>query len=97
MPDESELEKRLRQLEEENARLRSASLRPREFTVREDSYQGHPLLVFERPNGQQFKLGVSKLKAIRAHWHKVEEFLSRHGAESADRSSGSGRSTHDRI
>lgn len=83
MPDESELERRIRELEAENTRLKSKAPRAGEYTAREDDYQGTPMLVFERPSGKPFKLGVSKLQAIRACFHKVEEFLHRHGNTSA--------------
>ncbi len=75
--DEQEMLKRLRELEEENARLRSAaqSAAP---TVTESEYKGHPTLNFEgafRP----FSLGLKKLLVIRAVWPEVEAFLERHG------------------
>lgn len=97
MPDETELERRIRELEEENARLRSRNSRAGEYTAREDDYQGTPVLVFERPSGKPFKLGVSKLQAIRACFHKVEEFLRRHGNNSASGSSPVRHSTDDKI
>lgn len=97
MPEENELERRIRELEAENARLRTGDSRVREYTAREDSYEGHPILVFERPNGRPFKLGVSKLQAIRACWHKVEEFLRRHGSVTGPGASTSHHSTDDRI
>jgi hypothetical protein len=83
MSDESELKRRIRELEEENARLRSSNSRAVEYIAWEDTYEGHPILVFERPNGKSFKLGLGKLQAIRACFHKVEEFLHRHGKNSA--------------
>jgi len=79
MSKESDLERRVRELEAENANLKAKSAAGREFTAREDNYKGSPILVFERPNGKPFSLGVSKLTAIRICWHKVEEFLLRHG------------------
>ena len=79
MPSESELQKRIRELEAENARLKSKSSQVVEYKAREDSYEGHPILVFERQSGRSFSLGLSKLQAVRACWHTVEEFLRRHG------------------
>lgn len=77
--DEQEMLKRLRELEEENARLRSAaqSAAPKP-TVTESEYKGHPTLNFEgafRP----FSLGLKKLLVIQAVWPEVEAFLERHG------------------
>ena len=78
--DEQEMLKRLRELEEENARLRSAAkwATPK-TTVTESEYKGHPTLNFEgafRP----FSLGLKKLRVIREAWPEVETFLERHGA-----------------
>jgi hypothetical protein len=77
--DEQEMLERLRELEEENARLRSAakSATPKP-TVTESEYKGHPTLNFEgafRP----FSLGLKKLLVIREVWPEVEAFLERHG------------------
>lgn len=77
--DEQEMLKRLRELEEENARLRNAakSATPK-TTVTESEYKGHPTLNFEggfRP----FSLGLKKLVVIREVWPEVEAFLERHG------------------
>ena len=97
MPNESELERRIRELEEENSRLKSKASRAGEYTAREDNYQGIPMLVFERPSGKPFKLGVSKLQAIRACFHKVEEFLRRHGNHSTPGSPTANHSNDDKI
>lgn len=77
--DEQAMLKRLQELEEENARLRSvaksASPKP---SVTESEYKGHPTLTFEgafRP----FSLGLKKLQVIQAVWPDVEAFLARHG------------------
>jgi hypothetical protein len=75
--DGQEMLKRLRELEEENARLRSA-VKPAKPTVTESEYKGHPTLTFEgafRP----FSLGLKKLLVIREVWPEVEAFLERHG------------------
>ena len=77
--NEQEMLKRLRELEEENARLRSAAtLATPKPTVTESEYKGHPTLNFEgafRP----FSLGLKKLLVIREVWPEVETFLERHG------------------
>jgi hypothetical protein len=75
----TELEKRIKQLEEENARLRSSRVKPSEFTAREDSYEGHPTLVFEGPlMRRSFTLGLAKLRTIRACLRYVDAFLEKH-------------------
>jgi hypothetical protein len=74
--DEQDMLKRLRELEEENARLRSAA-KPAKPTVTESEYKGHPTLTFEgafRP----FSMGLKKLLVIREVWPEVEAFLERH-------------------
>ena len=77
--DEQEMLKRLRELEEENARLRNAAkVTTPKVTVTESEYKGHPTLNFEggfRP----FSLGLKKLVVIREVWPEVEAFLERHG------------------
>ena len=82
MSDQTELEKRIKQLEEENARLKSNGAKPAEFSAREDSYEGHPTLVFEGPLMRKtFTLGLAKLRTIRACWRHVEAFLDKHSSE----------------
>jgi hypothetical protein len=74
--DEQDMLKRLRELEEENARLRSAT-KPAKPKVTESEYKGHPTLTFEgafRP----FSLGLKKLLVIREVWPEVEAFLERY-------------------
>jgi hypothetical protein len=72
--DDLELRRRLRELEEENARLRMKSER---VIVTEGEYKGHPTLTFEGPF-RPFSLGVRKLSIIKEVWPEVEKFLSRH-------------------
>jgi len=82
MSDQTELEKRIRQLEEENARLKSKGSKPTEFSAREDSYEGHPTLVFEGPLMRKtFTLGLAKLRTIRACWRQIEAFLDKYSSE----------------
>ena len=82
MSGQTELEKRIKQLEEENARLKSKGLKPTEFSAREDSYEGHPTLVFEGPLMRKtFTLGLAKLRTIRACWRQIEAFLDKHSGE----------------
>ena len=77
--DEQAMLKRLQELEEENARLRSVTkLSTPKPTVTESEYKGHPTLTFGgafRP----FSLGLKKLLVIREVWPEVEAFLERHG------------------
>lgn len=76
--NEQDILKRLRQLEEENARLRGA---PRansgELIVTEGDYNGHPVLTFEG-RGKRFSIGLKKLRAVQEAWPIVERFLQRH-------------------
>lgn len=54
MTFEQDIIKRLRQLEEENARLRSITkTKTTELAMTEGDYKGHPVLTFER-RGKQF-------------------------------------------
>jgi hypothetical protein len=79
MSEQTELEKRIKQLEEENARLKSKGAKPTEFSAREDSYEGHPTLVFEGPLMRKtFTLGLAKLRTIRACLRYVDAFLEKH-------------------
>ena len=77
--DDQAMLKRLRELEEENARLRNA--RPPEtgatLSVTEGDYKGHPTLTFEGPF-RSFTLGLKKLTVIKELWPQVEAFLDRH-------------------
>lgn len=71
-PEQQEIERLKAQIE----RLHSGKKRASEFSVREDTYKGHPILVFEGPSLiKPFTIGVGKLMAIRACWQKVEVFL----------------------
>lgn len=76
--DTQEILKRLKALEEENARLRmnsnSSSTKP--LTVTESEYKGHPTLVFEGPC-KPFALGLKKLSILKQAWPQVEQFLER--------------------
>ena len=77
--DEQEMLKRLRELEEENTRLRSA-VKPSasaKLVVTESEYKGHPTLTFEGPV-RPFSLGLRKLQLIKEAWPQVESFLQRH-------------------
>lgn len=94
MPNETELETRIQQLEAENARLKSGKARPVEYAAREDMYEGHPVLVFEGPlMRRSFTVGVSKLKTIKACWHRVDEFLAKHDKPKPGRNGNSHPST----
>lgn len=88
---EEELRKKIANLE---AQLKAVK-RPKEYTVREDEYKGHPLLVFEGPSLiRPLSLGVGKLKAIHACREQVTKFIAKHDsaklaeAKSGDNTSG---------
>jgi len=67
---------RIKELEAELERIKSVSKRPKDFSVREDFFKRHPILIFEGPSViKPFSMGVGKLKAIQASWTQVEEFL----------------------
>jgi hypothetical protein len=76
--DTQEILKRLKALEEENARLRkganSTVIKP--LVVTEGEYMGHPTLTFEGPC-KPFTLGIKKLSIIQQGWPQVEHFLAR--------------------
>ena len=77
--DEPDMLKRLRELEEENARLRSA-VKPNssaKLVVTESEYKGHPTLTFEGPV-RPFSLGLRKLQLLKEAWPEIEAFLQRH-------------------
>lgn len=79
----NDAERRIKELEAEVERLRTQG-RSTEYTVKEDTYRGRPVLVFMPPNGRPFSLGSSKLRTIQKCWDKVEAFLLKHKA--ADKS-----------
>ena len=76
--DTQEILKRLKALEEENARLRKTTLSnvPKPVTVTEGEYMGHPTLSFEGPC-KPFTIGLKKLSIIKEVWPQVELFLGR--------------------
>jgi len=75
--------KRLKALEEENARLRAASAKEEvKLIVTEGEYKGFPTLTFEG-SVRRFTLGLTKLRALQEAWPEVEKFLQRH-RKSAD-------------
>jgi len=78
--DPNALLKRLRELEQENEKLRSKTkvIHPGQLVVTENEYQGHPVLTFQRGNNRPFNLGVKKLESIKEAWPKVIEFLGKH-------------------
>jgi len=75
---DQELLTRLKELEEENARLRALSGKkePR-LIVTEGEYKGFPTLTFEG-SVRRFTLGLTKLRALQEAWPDVESFLHRH-------------------
>ena len=86
-PDEQEMLKRLRQLEEENVRLRNATKANTDakLTVTEGDYKGHPTLSVDGPF-RSFTLGLKKLSVIKEAWPQVEAFLKRHAKEHSGQS-----------
>ena len=76
--DTQEMMKRLKALEEENAKLKKkAYSQSAPLTVTESEYKGHPTLVFEGPC-KPFSLGVKKLSLVKQGWPQVEAFLKKH-------------------
>lgn len=75
---DQEILKRLRELEEENARLCAVTRKQEnKLIVTEGEYKGHPTLTFEGPM-RRFTLGLSKLRALKEAWPLIESFLERH-------------------
>jgi hypothetical protein len=78
-PEQQEIERLKAQIE----RLQAGKQRPSEYSVREDTYKGHPILVFEGPSLRKpFTVGLGKLRAIKACWHRVQEFLDKNKSSS---------------
>lgn len=77
--------RRMRELEEENARLRKVakSTSQVQLTVSEGEYKGHPILTFEG-SFPRFSLGLKKLGIIKQAWPQVESFLKQHSKERSD-------------
>ena len=77
--DTQEILKRLKALEDENARLRKVSnsspVKP--LTVTEGEYMGHPTLTFEGPC-KPFTIGLKKLSIVKQALPQIELFLNRH-------------------
>ncbi len=73
-PEQQEIERLRSQIE----RLQGGSRRAKEYSAREDTYEGHPMLAFEGPSARPFKMGVAKLKTVRACLHKVDAFLAKY-------------------
>lgn len=73
-----EILRRLRLLEEENARLRRATNDSgKKVMVVEGEYKGHPTLSFQGPF-RPFSLGLKKLRVIQETWPEIESFLQRY-------------------
>ncbi len=94
---EDELRKKVELLERENARLKAAK-RPSDYSVREDEFKGHPVLVFEGPSLiKPMTLGIGKLKAISASSAQIRDFLVRHGGLEAEKAKSHAPDGPDRI
>ena len=76
-----ELEKRVKELEEQNRRLREGGP-PNQITVTEQEYNGFPTLLFEG-KFRSFTLGIAKLSRLKCVWPRVEQFLSKHSEMAA--------------
>jgi hypothetical protein len=89
-PNPNELMRRLRELEQENERLRveKGKVSPNQLVVTESEYQGHPVLTFQRGNNRPFNLGLKKLEALKEAWPTIESFLHKHGSERSKGDSG---------
>jgi len=86
--DTQEILKRLKALEEENARLRKGTNAnaTKPLTVTESDYNGFPTLVFEGPC-KPFAVGLKKLNIIKQAWPQVELLLDKHAKNNAGQSS----------
>lgn len=71
-----ELVKRLKELEEENDRLKkiSKSSPKNILVVKEGEYMGRPVLTFEGKS-RPFTLGLTKLCIIKEAWPQIERFI----------------------
>jgi len=75
-----ELILKIKELEEENARLRQGPKRAETVTCREGEYKGNPVLTFEGPF-RPFSLGLKKLRVVKECGKQVETFLKKHEGE----------------
>lgn len=84
--DTQEILKRLKALEEENAKLRRASIAnvTKPLTLTESSYNGYPTLVFEG-SFKPFTLGMKKLTVLKEAWPQVVLFLERQAKSTTDK------------
>lgn len=87
--DTQEILKRLQALEEENARLRKATVSAvvKPVTVTEGEYMGHPTLSFDGPC-KPFTIGLKKLSIIKEVWPQVEHFIDRQANNLTNKSAG---------
>lgn len=75
--NDQDLLKHLKELEQENARLRALTKEENRLIVTEGEYKGFPILTFEG-SVRRFTLGLTKLRALKEAWPQVEGFLHRH-------------------
>lgn len=87
--DTQEILKRLKALEEENARLRKATVSniTKPVTITEGEYLGHPTLSFEGPC-KPFTIGLKKLSIIKEVWTQVELFIDRQSKTPSSKTTG---------
>lgn len=79
--DPEELERRIRELERENARLKGSE-DPTKLTITEGEYNGFPVLTFQRGSSRPFSMGMKKLEAVRDGIEEIKAFLAKHGGDS---------------
>ena len=72
MSDMNDKDERIRDLEEEVARLKG------QIVVTEEEYRGYPILRFTG-SFRPFTLGLSKCKAILKTLDKIQQFVEKHG------------------
>ena len=80
MPEQSEMEKRIQELEAEVSNLRKS--KHGKYSAAEDTFKGTPVIVIETPSGRKYSFGAAKLLAIKNCWSSVEKFLSKHRPDS---------------
>lgn len=77
--DKEGLIRRIKELEEENARLRNElKLKSEnEPSVTEEEHKGHPVLTFGR-YCHPFSIGLRQLQVLKQAWPEIEIFLQKH-------------------
>jgi hypothetical protein len=91
--DNEKLLSRIKELEEENARLRNAvKLKSEnELTILEGEYKGNPILTLGR-SCHPFSIGLRQLQVLKRAWPQIELFLQKH-----DKSQSNSHTENDEI